>query len=74
MGKEGTKQELHAIFILGAIVAGREAGFEVPSAGEDLAWMKANAEQFQQKANAGNIDMQGLVDDIKTRPEFSGVL
>ncbi|KAI9728152.1 MAG: hypothetical protein M1828_004613 [Chrysothrix sp. TS-e1954] len=74
VGEATPEQDLHAIFVLGAIVAGREAGFSVPSAGEDMEWMKANAKAFQQKGDAGNKDMQELVEEIKTRKDFEGVM
>ena len=68
------KDELHTGFILGDIVAGWEAGFSVPPAGQDREWMKTNASEFQKKAREGDENMQGLVQELKTRKEFQGIL
>jgi hypothetical protein len=45
----GTAPELalRGIFVLGDIITGWEAGFSIPPAGEDKAWLKRNMSGFQ---------------------------
>lgn len=66
--------ELRAIFVLGSLVAGAEAGFALPSAGEDGRWMKENRAEFQRRADEGDEDFVGLVEELRTRPCFKGAL
>lgn len=61
------KQELRAIFLLGGIVAGSEAGFPIPQAGQDGEWMKENWPAFERKAEEGDEDFVEFVREIKER-------
>lgn len=53
--------------IAGAIVAGMEQGFVLPPAGEDAEWMRENMHAFRAKADSGDEDMKGLVEEIERR-------
>lgn len=54
----------------GSIVAGYEAGFSIPQAGQDGQWLKEYLPQFQKKADDGDEDFQALIEDVRTRPAF----
>ncbi|KAK8219302.1 hypothetical protein M8818_001036 [Zalaria obscura] len=58
---------LKTVFFLGAIVAGMEQGFVLPPAGEDAEWMRENMHAFRAKADSGDEDMKGLVEEIERR-------
>ena len=73
VGKEGD-QELRGIFVLGSIVAVSEAGFALPKAGEDAEWLKKNIVAFKKKAAGGDEDFQGLLEDLKSRDAFNGIV
>ena len=66
--------ELRAIFILGDVTAGYEAGFPIPPAGEDKAWLKQNLSGFKKLADDGDLDFQGVMHELQTREDFKGVL
>jgi len=53
--------------VLGAIVAGNEAGFSIPPAGGDKDWIKENLEKFQKKADDGDEDFKEMIAEIKER-------
>lgn len=65
-----TQKSLHAFFILGSIVAGAEAGFLTPAAGEDGKWLEKYLPVFKRRAEGGDEDFQGLVTDVTGRKEF----
>lgn len=44
------ERELYSVFVLGDIVAGREAGFEIPEAGKDAEWLAENMNAFKARA------------------------
>ena len=73
-GDAGDKHELRAVFVLGSLIAGAEAGFALPAAGEDGRWMRENRGRFQELADAGDEDFVGLVEELRTRPCFKGAL
>jgi len=68
VGTEGDA-ELRAIFVLGSIVAGWEAGFPLPQAGEDKQWLRENMEEFEKRAE-GDEDFRGLVEEVGRRGEL----
>lgn len=70
----GSEQELRAIFILGSIVAGAEAGFPLPQAGQDQKWLKENLSEFKKLAQGGDGDFQDMMEELKSRPCFASVL
>jgi hypothetical protein len=72
----GTAPELalRGIFVLGDIITGWEAGFSIPPAGEDKAWLKRNMSGFQKLADAGNPEFQGLMHKLQTRADLKEVL
>lgn len=53
--------------MLGAIVAGSEAGFSIPEAGKDAGWLKENLSKFQQKADDGDEDFADMIEEVKAR-------
>ncbi|GIZ44097.1 hypothetical protein CKM354_000730600 [Cercospora kikuchii] len=59
--------ELRGVFILGSMTAGWEAGFTMPSAGQDVQWLKDNWQAFEEKAKAGDEDFADMLIDIKQR-------
>lgn len=61
------------IFILGDIVAGMEAGFALPPAGEDKKWLEANLTAFRERAESGDEDFKDVLSEIRTRPVFKGI-
>ncbi|KAF2101168.1 hypothetical protein NA57DRAFT_64081 [Rhizodiscina lignyota] len=73
VGSEG-KQELRGVFVLGSIVAGSEGGFSVPKAGQDEEWLEKNVLAFKKKADSGDTDFQGLLEDLRSRAVFNGIL
>ena len=68
------KQELRVVFGLGYIVAGSEAGFTFPSAGEDRKWLKENYEKFEKKAQLGDEDFQDLMHEFRERHDLREVI
>ena len=61
-----TKQ-LRAIFILGTIIAGQEAGFSLPPAGGDRGWMKENMKGFERLAGEGDEEMREMIEEMGER-------
>ncbi|KAI5207459.1 hypothetical protein E4T39_01878 [Aureobasidium subglaciale] len=59
--------ELRLVMYHGAIVAGMEAGFNIPPAGEDAAWIKKNWNEFVERAEAGDEHFKDLVEEYKGR-------
>lgn len=59
--------EMNRVVLNGSIVAGMEAGFMFPAAGGDQKWIVENWEAFNRKAEAGDVEMQWLVEDVKER-------
>ena len=66
--------ELRGIFILGDIVAGWEAGFPVPQAGQDKAWLKHYVGDFKKLADAGDADFAGVMKELETRKDLQDIL
>ncbi|KAJ7223440.1 hypothetical protein GGX14DRAFT_427471 [Mycena pura] len=65
--------ELRAVFIVGEIITASEAGFAVPTAGSDQAWVKQNLAAFKAKAREGDQDFVDLLAELESRPEFKGI-
>ncbi|KAK4995571.1 hypothetical protein LTR66_004647 [Elasticomyces elasticus] len=65
--------ELRAVFVLGSITAGTEAGFALPQAGQDVSWLEENMTAFQAKADAGDAEFRDLVEEVRTRGLIKGV-
>ena len=62
--------ELHGIFVMGSIIAGTEAGFWLPAAGQDKQWLTANMEQFRERAKYGDEDFKDLLKELEARPDL----
>jgi phenylpyruvate tautomerase PptA (4-oxalocrotonate tautomerase family) len=58
---------IRGVFIIGGLIAGYEAGFTLPSAGNDVTWLKENLAGFQKVADEGDEDFQELIRDVKAR-------
>lgn len=58
--------ENEADVLLGAIVAGTEAGFSIPPAGGDKEWLKENMDAFRRKAE-GDEDFRDMVEEVEER-------
>lgn len=61
------KEKLDTIFIMGDIVAGFEQGFMLPEAGDDRKWIKENMEEFERRAQCGDVTMMEMVEEIRIR-------
>lgn len=68
------EQELGAVFILGDIVAGSEAGFVFPPAGGDKKWLREHFEEFESRAKEGDEGFAGLVKEVREREDLKEVL
>ena len=66
--------ELRGIFMLGDIVAGWEAGFPIPPAGEDKVWLKNYMSDFKKLADGGDADFKGVMHELETRKDLKDVL
>ena len=71
-GKTKPDTTLRSVIVLGGIIAGLEAGFVLPQAGGDVAWLEENWEEFNRKADAGDEEMQGMVREIQERGLLDG--
>jgi phenylpyruvate tautomerase PptA (4-oxalocrotonate tautomerase family) len=65
-------KRLYSVFVLGDITAGMEAGFSIPEAGGDVAWLHANMEAFKQRAESGEEDFVDLVKEVEERGLLNG--
>ncbi|KAI5250433.1 hypothetical protein E4T47_01369 [Aureobasidium subglaciale] len=59
--------ELRLVMFYGAIVAGMEAGLNIPPAGQDASWIKENWDKFVERADAGDEHFKDLVEEYKGR-------
>jgi phenylpyruvate tautomerase PptA (4-oxalocrotonate tautomerase family) len=71
-GRTKPDTTLRSVIVLGGIIAGLEAGFVLPQAGGDVAWLHENWEEFNRKADAGDEEMQGMVREIQERGLLDG--
>lgn len=60
-------QQLGRILIVGSILAGRESGFTMPPAGQDEGWLRENWAEFERRAEKGDEDFVGLIEEVKWR-------
>lgn len=58
---------LRAVFVMGGLIAGWEAGFVIPKAGEDGEWLKKNLGEFERRARSGEKMFGDLVEEIGER-------
>lgn len=66
-GEQDRDDTLRSCIILGGLTAGYEAGFSLPPAGGDVAWMKKNLDAFQKKADGGDQEFKGMIEEIQRR-------
>lgn len=72
VGKDG-EQGLRTVWVLGALTTAVEAGFETPTAGNEITWLKQHKSAFQKLADEGDEDFIGLMNEIETRDDFAEV-
>jgi len=63
---------LRTVFILGGLTAGWEAGFSIPPAGGDVAWLQEHMAEFEAKAEGGDEEFRDLVKEVKERGLLEG--
>lgn len=73
MGSTGA-QELRAVFVLGDIVAGSEAGFTFPPAGADKQWLREHFKEFESRAEEGDEGFAELIREAGEREDLKEVL
>lgn len=73
--KGGKPQDftLRSCIILGGMTAGLEAGFILPPAGGDIAWLNEHMEEFEMKGKAGDEEFADMVAEVKERGLLDGV-
>jgi phenylpyruvate tautomerase PptA (4-oxalocrotonate tautomerase family) len=65
---------LRTVWIMGALTTAVEMGFQRPAAGEEIEWLRSNKDDFERLAIEGDEDMQQLMEELRTREDFSDVL
>lgn len=63
---------LRSLILLGDLIGGLEAGFTLPAAGEDGAWMKENWTAFNKKAEEGDEEFAEMVKEVEERGLLEG--
>jgi phenylpyruvate tautomerase PptA (4-oxalocrotonate tautomerase family) len=58
---------LRSIIVLGDLIHGTELGFTLPPAGGDREWLEENWQEFNKRAEAGDEDFAGMVQEVKER-------
>ncbi|RFU31548.1 hypothetical protein B7463_g4791, partial [Scytalidium lignicola] len=64
---------IHAVWILGALSAGMEAGFPRPLVGEEHEWLVKHKAEFQRLADQGNQDFASLIKELAEREDFKDI-
>lgn len=62
------------MFVLGDIVAGSEAGFTFPLAGEDKQWLREHFKEFARRADEGDEGFAELITEAREREDLKEVL
>ena len=70
LGSSKADYELRTVFVQGAITAAVEAGFVVPEPGKDKEWIQENMGKFREKADAGDEEFVGLVEEVERRADL----
>jgi len=65
---------LRTVWIMGALTTAVEMGFQRPAAGEETEWLRSNTDDFERLAEDGDEDMQQLMEELRSREDFAGVL
>ena len=66
------ERKLYSVFVIGGLIAGREAGFEIPAAGKDGEWLAENLGAFKARAEEGQVEFVDLVKEIEERGLIRG--
>lgn len=66
------ERKLYSVFVIGGLIAGREAGFEIPAAGKDGEWLAENLGAFKARAEEGQEEFVDLVKEIEERGLIRG--
>ncbi|KAH8807814.1 hypothetical protein F5884DRAFT_900144 [Xylogone sp. PMI_703] len=69
----GPQNGIHAVWIMGALSAGMEAGFPRPLVGEEHEWLVKHKADFQRLADQGNEDFIGLMKELSEREDFKNI-
>ncbi|KAE8452077.1 hypothetical protein EG329_002243 [Mollisiaceae sp. DMI_Dod_QoI] len=69
----GPQNGIHAVWIMGALSAGMEAGFPRPLVGEEYEWLVKHKAEFQRLADQGNQDFVGLIKELAEREDFKDI-
>lgn len=68
------EKTLRTVWIMGALTTAVEMGFQRPAAGQEIAWLRDNKDEFKKLADEGDGDMQQLMFELRTRDDFAAVL
>jgi phenylpyruvate tautomerase PptA (4-oxalocrotonate tautomerase family) len=71
---EEHEKSLRTVWILGALTTAVELGMLRPTAGSELSWLKEHRDEFEARAGQGDDEMQFLMEELRTREDFRGVL
>lgn len=63
---------LRSIILFGDIIGGLEAGFVLPPAGGDEAWLRENWTEFEGLAEKGDEDFGDLIKEVRERGLIEG--
>ena len=55
-------------------MAGYEAGWDLPPAGQDRNWLKDNLAMFRFRADSGEEEFVELLEEIGRREDLKGIL
>lgn len=66
-GKAPPELALGAVYVTGGVLTALEAGFIVPKPGKEKEWALGNMEAFKQKAQEGDKDIAGLLQELQAR-------
>lgn len=70
--EEERDTSLRSVILLGDIIGGLEAGFILPPAGGDVAWLHENWEEFNRRAEGGDEEFREMVREVEERGLLKG--
>ena len=65
-------RSLRAVFVVGSILGGSEAGLMLPAAGKDGEWLEGNWAEMKRRADAGEREWVENVKDVEDRGLLDG--
>lgn len=72
-GIERGDKSLRTVWVMGALTTAVESGILRPTAGKEIQWLRENKGEFERLAQEGDEDMQGLLEELRTREDFKAV-